>query len=109
MLQGAAAGAGVGENRVALRNRAAPGDPIDGLRGRAESVAQRCLKRQTRVWGGPKCGQNCGYHVHRYTKCCIFFFEGHKILLQFDLKWVKKEPGVMPGRLGLRTLVKPPS
>ncbi len=32
-------GAGVGENRVGLGVRAARGDPIDGPRGRAKSVA----------------------------------------------------------------------
>ncbi|GEM_PF-5590150 len=51
VLQGAAAGAGIGENRVALRNRASRGDPIDGPWRQAESVAQRRLKRRTGVWG----------------------------------------------------------
>ena len=49
--QGAAAVAGVGESRVARQNRGAWGDPIDGPRGRAKSVAQRRLKRRTRVSG----------------------------------------------------------
>ena len=87
--QGTAAGAGVGENRVALQNRAARGDPFDGPRGRAKSVAQRCLKRRTRVWGvrvgvpnvdrtvGNMCTEtlNAVFFFTRATKSCCNSFE----------------------------------
>jgi len=112
VLQGAATGAGVGENRVALRNRASRGGPIDGPRGHTESVVQRRLKRRTRVWG---CGSVSQMWTELWVKCAqihqmlYLFLRRPQNLVAIRLKVVKKEPGVMPGRLGLRTLVKPPS
>ncbi len=112
VFQGAATGAGVGENRVALRNRASPGGPIDGPRGHTEPVAHRRLKRRTRVWG---CGSVSQMWTELWVRCAqihqmlYFFLRRPQNLVAIRLKVGRKEPGVMPGRLGLRTLVKPPS
>ncbi len=81
-------------------------------RGHTEPVAQRRLKRRTRVWG---CGSVSQMWTELWVRCAqihqmlYFFLRRPQNLVAIRLKVGKKEPGVMPGRLGLRTLVKPPS
>ena len=103
VLQGAATGAGVGENRGALRNRASRGGPIDGPRGHAESVVQRRLKRRTRVWG---CGSVSQMWTELWVKCAqihqmlYLFLRRPQNLVAIRLKVSKKRVGRYARQIG---------